>query len=238
MQTIIFTDGASRGNPGSGGWGAIVAYGDDQVESRKSQVKRVIEVGGRENDTTNNRMEMMAAIQALKHVSEGNDVELFTDSAYLINGITAWVWAWQKNNWQTKTKDDVLNVDLWQELVEVVRGKKIQWKRISGHSGVPANERCDVIATSFADRKTVTLFDGDAQDYRVDMTVTVGTEKEIKTKSKQKTVAYSYVSAVDGDIQIHKTWTECEKRVKGTSGARFKKAVSEEDEAEIIAEFS
>jgi ribonuclease HI len=238
MKYIIFTDGSSRGNPGKGGWGAIVATGDNQVKSQKSKVESVREIGGREDDTTNNRMEMTAVIEALKTVQDDAPIKIFTDSAYLINGITKWVWAWQKNNWQTKTKDDVLNVDLWQELVKVSAGKKIEWNRISGHSGVPANERCDVIATTYADGSPVSLFHGLKSEYNIDLSVTVGTEKAIKSKSNKKAVAYSYVSKVDGVIKTHKTWAECEARVKGVSGARFKKAISKEDEENIIEEFS
>jgi ribonuclease HI len=147
------------------------------------------------------------------------------------------VWAWQKNNWQTKTKDDVLNVDLWQELVAEVMGKKIFWHRISGHSGVSGNERCDEIATSFADNHPVKLFHGAATDYTIDLSVTVGTEKATKSKSSKKAAAYSYISLVNGEIQTHETWAECEKRVKGVSGAKFKKSVNETDEAEIINQF-
>jgi ribonuclease HI len=228
MYYIIFTDGASRGNPGNGGYGAIVATSDSKI----------YEIGGRENNTTNNRMEMTGAIEALKIVSENSGVELYTDSAYLINGITKWVWTWQKNNWKTKTKEDVLNVDLWKNLLEVSKNKKIKWNRISGHSGVPANERCDIIATSFADGKKISLFHGNANEYRIDLTIRKGTDKAIESKSKKKVVAYSYVSLVNGIIQTHETWAECEKRVKGKSGARFKKSMSEKDEKAIIAEFS
>lgn len=239
MKSIIFTDGSSRGNPGNGGYGAIIAFGIDHESRIKNQESRVLEIGGREENTTNNRMEMKAAIEALKSVSDdAEEIQIFTDSAYLINGITKWVWGWQKNDWQTKTKDDVLNVDLWKELVEVCHGKKIKWIRISGHSGVPANERCDVIATSFADNKPIQLFHGPAHEYKIDLSITEGTEKAIKTKSNKKTVAYSYVSMVDGEIQTHKTWSECEARVKGKSGARFKKSISLEDETNIIVEFS
>jgi ribonuclease HI len=209
-----------------GGYGAIISDGNT-----------VTELGGREVDTTNNRMEMMASIEALRTLSEDSEIELHTDSAYLINGITKWVWAWQKNNWQTKTKDDVLNVDLWQELLSVSKNKKIKWIRISGHSGVPANERCDQIATSFADGRAVKLFHGGASEYKIDLFVTEGTEKAIKSKSNKKAVAYSYVSMVDGKIETHETWGECESRVKGKSDARFKKSISEIDEADIIAEF-
>lgn len=226
MKAIIFTDGSSRGNPGNGGYGAIISDGST-----------VHEIGGKEENTTNNRMEMVAALEAIKVLSDDTEAELHTDSAYLINGITKWVFAWQKNNWQTKTKDDVLNVDLWKELVSVGEDKKIKWIRISGHSGVPANERCDVIATSFADGKTIKLFHGPVSEYKIDLSVTQGTEKAIKSKSNKKAMAYSYVSMVDGNIQTHETWSDTEARVKGTSGARFKKSISPEDELDIIAEF-
>ena len=227
MKYIIFTDGSSRGNPGRGGWGAIVFDGEV-----------VREIGGNEKETTNNRMEMMAVIEALKIVEDGTEVNVFTDSAYLINGITKWVWAWQKNDWKTKAKEDVSNVDLWQELVKVSQGKSIKWNRISGHSGVPANERCDVIATSFADGKKIDLFHSKKDGYKIDLSVTLGTEKAIKSKSNKKSVAYSYVSKVGGEINIDKTWTECEARVKGKSGARFKKSINEIDEENIIEQFS
>jgi len=196
----------------------------------------VTEIGGHEDETTNNRMELVAAIEALKKVS-GGDVELHTDSAYLINGITKWLNGWQESGWTTKGKKDVLNKDLWEELVEVSRNEKIEWKRISGHSGVPANERCDVIATGFADGKPIALFHGPLGTYKINMALTEGNEKAIRSKSNKKAKAYSYVSMVDGKIETHQTWAECEARVKGKSGACFKKSVSEEDEACIIAEF-
>ncbi len=230
-MTTIFTDGASRGNPGPGGWAGIIL--DDG---------KVLEIGGREENTTNNRMEMTAAIETLKRISDNSkadqEIQLYTDSAYLLNGITKWVWAWQKNNWQTKTKEEVLNKDLWQRLLEVSKNKKIKWKKLPGHSGVPANERCDVIATSFADDKPIKLFHGDIKNYKIDLSIVKGNEKAIKLKSSKKIKAYSYVSEINGEIEIHKTWAECEARVKGKSGAKFKKTVSKSNEKEIIAEFS
>jgi ribonuclease HI len=237
---IIFTDGASRGNPGKGGWGAIILQEDV-----------VIEIGGKEENTTNNRMEMTSAIEALKNVEGDENIELFTDSAYLLNGATKWIYGWQKNNWQTKTKDparlgsesvsgrDVLNKDLWMELLEVIEDKEIEWKRISGHSGVPANERCDIIATSFAGGKPIKLFHGKVGEYRVDLSVTrvESGKSKVESKNRKKMATYSYVSLVDGKIKVHKTWAECESRVKGKSGAKYKKSVSEEDEKMVIAEF-
>ena len=111
-KIVIHTDGSSKGNPGPGGWGAII---EDRNTSNEIRIK---EIGGREESTTNNRMEMKAVIEALKNVLESSEIEIHTDSEYLINGITIWIKNWQKNNWRTKDKRDVLNKDLWQELLE------------------------------------------------------------------------------------------------------------------------
>ncbi|MDB5266719.1 MAG: rnhA [Parcubacteria group bacterium] len=154
----IFTDGSSRGNPGPGGWGAIVAEAD-----------RVRELGGGEAQTTNNRMELRAVIEALK-VSDGN-IELHTDSEYIVKGITVWVKGWQNNNWKTAAKKPVLNQDLWQELLAASKDKDIRWVVVPGHSGVHANERCDEIATEFADGHEPLLFDGLRHEYYVPLSV-------------------------------------------------------------------
>jgi ribonuclease HI len=142
----IYTDGSSRGNPGPGGWGAIIIDGE-----------KIKEIGGREEKTTNNRMEMMAAIMALQNIPQNSEIEIFADSEYLIKGITIWIKNWQRNNWRTKDKREVLNKDLWQKLLEAAEAKNIEWKKVAGHSGHELNERCDEIATSFADGKNVEL---------------------------------------------------------------------------------
>ncbi len=222
-MTIIFTDGSSRGNPGPGGWGAIILNDE-----------KAIELGGREEETTNNRMEMTAVISALNSVDSNEEITLYTDSAYVLNGATRWVKGWEKNNWKTSTKDDVLNKDLWQKLVDVTVHKNINWQLIKGHSGTAGNERCDVIATSFADSAPVVLYNGSRERYGVDIIIkSLPAGEAGKSKSK----AYSYVSMVDGVVQTHKTWDECKARVNGVSGARFKKSVSPADEEEIIKEF-
>lgn len=231
-MVTIFTDGASRGNPGQGGFAAIILNNG-----------MVREIGGREEDTTNNRMEMMASIEALKILPDETEAEIYTDSAYLLNGATKWVYGWQKNNWTTTTKEEVLNRDLWKELIAVSEGKKIKWHKLSGHSGVPANERCDVIATSFADNRPIKLFHGNIYDYGIDLNITEAKADASgrlpdHTVRRGKAAAYSYVSMINNIIKTHKTWSECEARVKGKSGARFKKAVSKEDEEKIISEFS
>lgn len=221
---LIFTDGSSRGNPGPGGWGAILVTEDTAIE-----------MGGREDHTTNNRMELTAVISALGEVKGEKEITLFTDSAYVVNGITRWVKGWEKNNWKTSTKEDVLNKDLWEQLVEVVSNKIINWKIIKGHSGTPGNERCDVIATSFADKAPVVLYNGSSERYGVNISQINSANSDSKSKSKSK--AYSYVSFVGGEIKIHKTWEECKARVHGVN-AKFKKSISPENEAEIIREFA
>ena len=240
----VFTDGSSRGNPGPGGWGAIViANADKPVESK------VIELGGRDDHTTNNRMEMTAAFEALKTIRkreiEGN-IEIHTDSAYLINGITQWVYGWERNNWQTKEGESVLNQDLWQALVEIVRVLKlhrdIAWKKVSGHSGLRGNERVDEIATEYADKNFVLLFVGALTQYEAILGSDIFTVGKTAVKKKAKksgssAKAYSYVSYVDGKLHLDTTWAACEKRVKGKKGARFKKSLNKEDEALIVADF-
>ncbi|MDO8565079.1 MAG: ribonuclease HI [bacterium] len=152
----IYTDGSSRGNPGPGGWAAIIM---DDV--------RVVELGGREDRTTNNRMELMGAIKALEFVSTLSDarIELYTDSEYVMKGITLWVTGWQKRGWRTASKKPVLNQDLWQKLILTSDGKEIDWKYVAGHSGHELNERCDEIATSFADDLTISLYNGSRNSY-------------------------------------------------------------------------
>ena len=138
----IYTDGSSRGNPGPGGWGAIILRDGD-----------VTEIGGREAHTTNNRMELIATIKALEQSSE-SDIELNTDSEYVMKGMKIWIKKWQEKGWKTANKKPVLNQDLWKELLSVSEDKKIKWKYVAGHSGVPLNDRADEIATGFADSVT------------------------------------------------------------------------------------
>ncbi|MFC1721207.1 ribonuclease HI [Patescibacteria group bacterium] len=230
-KTIIYTDGSSLGNPGPGGWGAIVLLVDGNVT----------ELGGAEKDTTNNRMEMTAIIEALSFVKEKDSkIILHTDSSYTINGITKWIHGWQKNGWTKKDKGEVLNKDLWQKLLVVVEGLDIEWKHVSGHVGTPGNERADTIATSFAETKSLNLYTGAYESYGIDLFVEEDEEKKAARsagKARSKAKAYSYLSLVDGEFKKHKTWAECEACVKGTAGARFRKALSAEDEKEIMKEW-
>ena len=233
-KIIIYTDGASKGNPGPGGWGAIIASGG-----------KIVELGGHEAHTTNNRMEMRAALEALGHALKlpRAPIIVHTDSSYLIGGITKWVKGWKAHGWMTSQKKEVMNKDLWSKLSDVAQtlGKNIEWKYVGGHVGVAGNERVDEIASNFALGKKVYLHSGSRGGYSIDVHATAHDAMKYKTKtasrvrSKQK--AYSYVSRVDDVVKTHKTWAECEARVKGRS-AKFKKAISPKEEAQIIKEFS
>ena len=143
-KIIIYTDGTARGNPGKAGWDAILIFG-----------KNIVELGGSSSHATNNQMELSGPIEALKYLkqknTQGYPVEIFSDSKYVILGITEWIFNWQKNNWKNVAKKSVLNKELWIELYELSKEFKIKWKYIEGHSGDKYNERADEIATSFAD---------------------------------------------------------------------------------------
>jgi len=131
----IYTDGACRGNPGPGGWGVLLLYGDH----RKT-------LHGGEPETTNNRMEMRAAIEALNALKGPREVILHTDSKYVMDGINQWMPAWKKRGWKTANKKPVKNQDLWQELDEAVSRHEIKWKWVRGHTGVDGNEEADALA--------------------------------------------------------------------------------------------
>ena len=138
-QVDIFTDGACRGNPGPGGWGAILRYGDKEKE-----------LFGGEPHTTNNRMELMAAIQALEALKDPCEVNLTTDSQYVRKGITEWLANWKKRNWQTAAKKPVVNKDLWQRLEAAAQPHRVDWIWVRGHNGHAENERVDLLALSAA----------------------------------------------------------------------------------------
>lgn len=132
---VVHTDGACSGNPGPGGWGALLEWGG-----------RVKEISGGEADTTNNRMEMTAAIMALETLKRPCDVEIWTDSAYLKGGITGWIHGWKKNGWKTADKKPVKNADLWQRLETAIGRHRVSWHWVKGHAGHPENERADALA--------------------------------------------------------------------------------------------
>jgi ribonuclease HI len=235
QQVVAFTDGASKGNPGPGGWGAIVARPDGHVT----------ELGGRAALTTNNKMELTGAIAALAALERvTGPVAIYTDSTYVIQGIGGWVHNWKRRGWKTATGGDVMNRELWEELdaLASARGvRSLTWHYVRGHVGIPGNERVDEIADAFATKAPVDLYDGPLLGYPIaifdipDQTSVPPRSKAAPVGSKSKGGAYSYLSVVDGQPMRHATWAECEARVKGRSGAKFKKATSASDEAAILS---
>ncbi len=135
----IFTDGACSGNPGPGGWGAILRYGDKEKE-----------LSGGEKETTNNRMELTAVIKALSALKEPCKVRLVTDSKYVADGVTkGWAESWRKNNWRKADKKPALNPDLWEKLLDLIKTHEVTIDWVKGHAGHPENERCDQLAVNF-----------------------------------------------------------------------------------------
>ena len=136
----IFTDGACKGNPGPGGWGALLRLGQHEKE-----------LSGSAADTTNNRMELTAAIKALEALIEPCQVDLYSDSKYVLDGITKWIAGWQKRGWVNASKQPVRNQDLWHELIAAARPHEVEWHWVRGHDGHPENERVDRLASDAAD---------------------------------------------------------------------------------------
>jgi ribonuclease HI len=178
MHITIYTDGSSRGNPGPGGWGAIIIL-EETRDNRQQTLEnakndRVIELGGREDLTTNNRMELRGAIEGLRYIGnlEGvKEVLVKTDSEYVKKGMTEWITGWIARGWKTAAKKPVLNQELWQELLKqkemiVSKGGSVTFEYVQAHVGITLNERADTIATSFADKEPIELFNGKRSSYK------------------------------------------------------------------------
>ncbi len=264
-EIIVFTDGACSGNPGKGGWASIIAYPDGEIQ----------ELGGGYDQTTNNQMELMGPIKALKHIKEDSpEIIIYTDSVYVIRGITQWIWGWRQKGWKTGEGLEVANKSYWQDLFDLVykkfavsknvgsgpsgaaatvgpkgattgvttTGSKsktlVRFQFVRGHKGVPGNERCDEIAVGFTKGRWVDLYQGPLLRYPVAIYDIPEDEAlpEIKAKVEKKT-AFSYLSYLSGVVYRHSDWGSCERRVKGQSGAKFKKAMSLEDESKILSEW-
>jgi ribonuclease HI len=232
MPIVAFADGAAKGNPGPGGWGAILV----------TPTGEVTELGGGAAHTTNNRMELTAAIEALRAArAVSGPVALHTDSTYVIRGVREWIHAWRRRGWKTTEGRDVVNRDLWETLASEQGARahgSVTWHYVRGHTGIPGNERSDEIANAFATGRRPRLYHGPLVRYAVavlDLPEDTRVPARAPGGSRRRPAApHSYLSLVDGKPERHATWAECERRVKGRSGARFKKALSPSEEAEIL----
>jgi ribonuclease HI len=232
---VVFTDGAAKGNPGPGGWGVVIVTPDGHVT----------ELGGRAaGTTTNNKMELTGAIEALTELRGVlGALAIYTDSTYVIQGIRGWIHGWRKRGWKTATGAEVLNRGLWEQLDALVaaRGRSdVEWHYARGHAGIPGNERVDEIADGLAQGRDITLYRGPLVGYPLAI-LDLPSETAVPAHTSPAGVRvapaakpYSYLSVVDGQLARHATWAECERRVKGRPGARFKKAMSQGDEAAIL----
>lgn len=225
---LVYTDGACSGNPGPGGWGAIVLSLDGLV----------LELGGGEPRTTNNRMELSAAIAALRRVeSAAGPLSVYTDSTYLISGITRWLPVWKRKGWTRMDGEGILNRDLWEELDGLVsrRREKVSWNYVRGHKGHPANTRCDEIAVAFSKAKPVELYSGPLLGYSVDLfpPAPEALPDPARRPAGAKKAGGWYLSLLDGRLEKHAAWPECQARVHGKP-ALFKKVSSSDEEAAVL----
>ena len=239
----IYCDGACSGNPGPGGWAAVLIFPEGTVR----------EMGGGERPTTNNRMEMSAAIAALIAVKDRPEpVKLYTDSALLVNGISSWIHGWKRKDWVTAGGAPVVNRDLWESLDALAQFRKgrLAWVHVKGHAGQEINERCDVIAVAFSKNVPMPLYNGPAVGCGYSL-LPPGAEhlhkpaaprgkasgghpsSSVHRSSKSKAGSF-YISLVHGQFERHATWPQCQARVNGASGARFKKVSSPQEEAEVL----
>lgn len=233
MKTIvIYSDGACSGNPGPGGWGSIVGLPDQTV----------VELGGGERQTTNNQMELYALIAGLEYVRyiPCDQILCYSDSAYVLNGVTKWIKGWSFRGWKNAEGKEVANKEYWQRVQDLLThfpNKKIKWSYVRGHSGINGNERCDEIAVSFSQNYYIDLYNGSAKNYFFDIFALPTTEpipeSNFKKKGSPSEPAY-YLSLKNGVLERHTTWSECEQRVKGAPGAKFKKVKNQTEEGQVL----
>jgi ribonuclease HI len=233
-QILIFCDGACSGNPGPGGWGAIVARPGGEIA----------ELGGGQRATTNNQMELVAATEALRSIeSDRSPVAIYTDSVYVIRGITQWIWGWRKRGWKSADGGDVANREYWEDLAAALAKRRaamgkegpVDWRFARGHSGIPGNERADEIAVAFSRGARPGLYRGPLLRYSWPIYDLPESHELPEMKPReQKAKAFSYLSLLGSTPMRHATWAECERRVKGQPGAKFKKAASASDEEAIL----
>lgn len=209
------------------------------------------ELGGHEPETTNNRMELTAVGKALRHLERApGPIHIHTDSTYVIQGATKWAFGWSRRGWKTAEGGEVANAIYWKRLMALLAQRKenhaaeaaaVAWFYIRGHVGVPGNERVDAIAVAYSKGRDARLYTGPLHGYGVavhdlpeDMSLPPEKPKEQREAAAK---AYSYLSQVGSSVKRHASWAACERRVKGVSGARFKKTKNALDEAKVLEDW-
>ncbi len=223
---VAYADGSCLGNPGPGGWGIRLLYPDGNVE----------EFGAAEKQTTNNRMELQAAIAVLEHLGHLPNLTVYTDSRYVLDGLTKWLPSWRRRGWITVTGTPVKNRSLWRKLAKLAH-PQINWQHVRGHTGNPNNERVDDIARAFASGQTPQLYYGRVGEPADPVRKTVPNTVRVQP-SRRKSPSLSkpqYVSIIRGAVAVDHDWPSCEARVRGVSGARYKKVRTFEELAEFCA---
>jgi ribonuclease HI len=228
---VAYTDGACLGNPGPGGWGTRILYPDGMVE----------EYGGAAStSTTNNRMELQAAIEALNILRHFQSVSVVTDSRYVMDGVTKWIHGWRRRNWRTASNTPVKNRRLWLRL-DALNHRGVRWQHVRGHSGDPNNERVDDIARGFAQGAPPVLFKGqidDASDPARAYVQEIAASVPPRHRQSRQSRVFDkprYVSIVHGRVALDDEWAACSARVQGVSGALFKKVRNTEELAVFCA---
>jgi ribonuclease HI len=231
---VAYTDGACLGNPGPGGWGVRILYADGAVQ----------ECGGAAPATTNNRMELQGAIEALKIIGAYQEATVVTDSRYVIDGLTRWIHNWRRRGWLTTTNTPVKNQDLWM-MLDRLNHAGIRWQHVRGHTGDPNNERVDAMARAFAHGTPPALFCGQAGSSADPVLAITSMPAPDSPPARPSaflrqpvpaTAKAQYVSIVQGVVALDSDWASCAARVHGVSGARYKKVQTAEELAAFCAE--
>jgi ribonuclease HI len=222
-EVRIYTDGACIGNPGPGGWAALIEA-DGQRE----------ELSGAAPQTTNNRMELTAVIEALRRVPPPTPVRVITDSQYVMQGLTRWLPGWRRRGWRTANGQPVLNRDLWEQLV-ALDGGRVRWEWVRGHQGHPGNTRVDALARARAREALAQRRAAGAQEAVPPAAPTRPGTPADPASSRDRPRWPRYLSLVDGELRRHPDWPSCQRHVHGKRGARFKKCRSAAEEQATVA---
>ncbi len=223
-RKLLYSDGACSGNPGPGGWAYVLFDGVNTVREGAAYAPQ----------TTNNRMEMTGVLEGLRAMAEQTvPVEtlpplILTDSSYVVFGITKWIHNWKKRDWKTIEGGDVNNRDLWEALEAQVKIMgRLEWKIVPGHSGIPGNERCDELAVTCQKGQTSFSKEYSLSEYHFD----ISTLPDFTRYAKREPY---YLSYINGVLEKHTQWSQCEARIKNRPGAKFKKIKNLNEEEEIL----